>query len=48
MARRWYRVIDSSLPSPEDLADPGSEVILVPQDEYAMSPRSLVLLISRA
>jgi glycogen operon protein len=47
MARRWFRVIDSSLPSPEDLAEPGDEAILVPQDEYAVSPRSIVLLISR-
>jgi len=47
MARRWHRVIDSSLPSPEDLAESGSEAILVPQEEYAVSPRSFVLLISR-
>ena len=47
MARHWFRVIDSSLPSPEDLADPGTESMLVPQDEYAVSPRSFVLLISR-
>jgi isoamylase len=47
MARHWYRVVDSSLPSPEDLAEPGAEAILVPQDEYAVSPRSIVLLISR-
>ena len=47
LARRWYRVIDSSLPSPEDLLEPGEEAIIVPQDEYAVSPRSFVLLISR-
>jgi glycogen operon protein len=47
MARHWHRVIDSSLPSPEDLAENGAEPILVPQDEYAAAPRSFVLLISR-
>jgi isoamylase len=47
LARLWYRVVDSSLPSPEDLCNPGAEQILVPQDEYAVSSRSIVLLISR-
>jgi len=46
-ARRWHRVADTSLPSPEDFMEPGAEPILVPQDEYAVAPRSFVLLISR-
>jgi isoamylase len=48
MARNWYRAIDSSLPSPEDLCESGSEPILTPQDEYAVAPRSIVVLISRS
>jgi glycogen operon protein len=47
MARRWYRVVDSSLPSPEDIVEPGAEVPLLPQDEYAVAARSLVLLLSK-
>jgi glycogen operon protein len=46
-ARRWHRVIDSSLPAPEDLIEQGFEPMLIPQDEYAVAPRSFVLLISR-
>jgi len=46
LARRWHRAIDSSLPSPEDLCEPGMEPILMPQDEYAVAPRSIVVLIS--
>ncbi|HOX32532.1 MAG TPA: glycogen debranching protein GlgX [Spirochaetales bacterium] len=47
LARRWYRVVDTSLPSPEDLLEPGEELPLLPQDEYAVAPRSLVLLLSK-
>jgi glycogen operon protein len=47
MARHWHRVLDTSLPSPEDLAETGCEPILVPQDEYAVSSRSFVLLMAR-
>jgi glycogen operon protein len=47
LARRWHRVVDSSLPAPEDFIEEGEEPILVPQDEYAVAPRSFVLLISR-
>jgi len=46
-ARLWRRAIDSSLPSPEDFCEPGTEPVLAPQDEYAAAPRSLVVLISR-
>jgi isoamylase len=48
MARLWYRAIDTSLPSPEDIVDSGLEPALKPQDEYAVAPRSFVLLISRS
>ncbi|HET7839882.1 MAG TPA: glycogen debranching protein GlgX, partial [Rectinemataceae bacterium] len=46
MSRRWHRAIDTSLPSPEDIVEPGDEPIVAPQDEYAVAPRSLVVLIS--
>ena len=47
LARRWHRAIDTSLPSPEDIALPGEEPVLVPQDEYAVAPRSFVLFLSK-
>ena len=47
LARRWYRVADTSLPSPEDFMVQGAEPMVVPQDEYAVAPRSFVLLVSR-
>jgi glycogen operon protein len=46
-ARLWYRAIDTSLPSPEDIAPSGQEPILKPQNEYAVAGRSFVLLVSR-
>ena len=45
--RRWHAAIDTSLPSPEDIAESGAERILSPQDEYPVAGRSFVLLISR-
>jgi glycogen operon protein len=44
----WCRAIDTSLPSPEDLCEAGKEPALNPQGEYAVAPRSFVLLISRS
>jgi glycogen operon protein len=48
MARHWHRVVDTSLPSPEDFLEECAERILIPQGEYAVAPRSFVLLISRS
>jgi glycogen operon protein len=45
--QRWYRVIDTSLPSGEDFMEPGQEVRLDPQDHYLASPRSTVILLGR-
>ncbi|HUW39712.1 MAG TPA: glycogen debranching protein GlgX [Rectinemataceae bacterium] len=47
LARRWHRVVDTSLPEDEDILAPGKEIIVAPQDEYAVAPRSMVLLISK-
>jgi glycogen operon protein len=44
---RWYRIIDTSLASGEDFADPGQEVLLKPADQYIANPRSTVLLLGR-
>ena len=41
----WKRLIDTSLPSPDDIAEPGLETP-VGQDTYTVEARSLVLLIA--
>jgi glycogen operon protein len=45
--RRWYRAIDTSLPSGQDFAEPGREVQLDPPDLYIANPRSTVVLLAR-
>jgi isoamylase len=44
--RSWYRCVDTSLASPEDICDPGTEP-LVPDDQLAVTPRTVVVLVSR-
>ncbi len=44
---RWHRVIDTSLPAGEDLAETGHEMPLDPPDHYIANPRSTVLLLGR-
>jgi glycogen operon protein len=39
----WLRAIDTALPSPNDIAEPGSEPA-VPALEYSVGPRSVVVL----
>jgi glycogen operon protein len=39
----WRRVVDTSLPSPDDIVPAGSEVLL-PGDTYRVGPRSCVVL----
>jgi isoamylase len=40
----WRRLVDTSLPIPEDIADPGDEVSLTGL-EYIVKSRSIVILI---
>jgi len=44
---RWFRVVDTSLPSGDDFAGPGTEVALDPADTYVASARSTIVLITR-
>ena len=44
--RRWYRVIDTSLASPNDIADPGQEQ-QIDGTTYRANDRSVVVLISK-
>jgi glycogen operon protein len=43
----WYRAIDTSLPPPDDAAEPGAEIRLDPQDAYHVNARSAVILVGR-
>jgi isoamylase len=44
---RWYRVIDTSLPSGEDFLEAGFEIPLDPAERYLANPRSTVVLLGR-
>ena len=44
--KEWLRVVDTSLASPEDVSEPGSEVRLA-SPFYSVGPRSVVVLIGR-
>jgi len=43
--RRWLKVIDTALPSPMDIAEPGKETV-VPCSRYHVSKHSVVVLVS--
>ncbi|MGH7172009.1 MAG: glycogen debranching protein GlgX [Gemmataceae bacterium] len=42
---RWKRLVDTNLPSPDDIVEEQDAVALRPEDHYIMSPRSAVILI---
>jgi glycogen operon protein len=44
--RQWARKVDTSLPSPSDIADPGKEVVFTAQS-YRVSSRSIVVLVNK-
>ena len=44
--RQWMRAVDTSLPSPSDIADPDKEVAFTGQS-YLVNPRSIVVLVNR-
>jgi glycogen operon protein len=43
----WYRVVDTSLDTGEDIADPGRELPIDPPDHYLANPRSTVVLVGK-
>ena len=45
--RNWRRVVDTSLPSPQDIALPGDEIEVKPDDHYRVNTHSVVVLISQ-
>ena len=44
---RWYRAIDTSLPSPSDIA-PFEDQVTIDDTNYTLTSRSIVVLASRA
>jgi len=45
--KQWYRVVDTGLPSPNDILTPGNEEHLSSQRSYSVKARSIVILISK-
>lgn len=43
---RWTRVVDTSMPSPSDIVDPGMEVVC-PAQSYRVNARSIVVLVNK-
>ncbi len=44
--RRWYRVVDTSLPTGEDIV-PEEEAFFLPDTSYLVRPRSTIVLVAR-
>jgi isoamylase len=44
--RRWYRVVDTSLPCGEDIV-PEEEAFFLPETTYEVRPRSTIVLVAR-
>jgi isoamylase len=45
--REWFRVVDTTLASPLDIADDGQEFPLLSQDNYRVPARSIAILIAK-
>ena len=43
----WFRMADTSLPSPHDIADDGQEFPLVSQDSYVVRSRSVTVFVAK-
>ena len=43
----WFRMVDTSLPSPHDIADDGQEFPLLSQDSYNVRARSVVVFVAK-
>ena len=45
--QRWHRAVDTALRAPDDLAEPGREVCVDPQQRYVLRGRSSAILLAR-
>ena len=46
-SRRWFRVMDTMLDSPQDISEEGKEPSLGDQNTYEIGPRTVVVLIGK-
>lgn len=44
---QWHRFADTSLPTPDDIADPGTEPLLENQERVTLGGRTILVLVSR-
>lgn len=44
---KWHIAVNTGMPSPEDIAEPGSEVVLKNQSNILVGPRSFVVLVGK-
>ena len=45
--RTWFRIVDTSRPSPEDILDEGQGVAVMPERRYSVLPSTAVIFISK-
>ena len=45
--KRWHLAIDTGLPSPGDILEPGQERLVPNQDRYPLKPRSVAVLMAK-
>jgi glycogen operon protein len=45
--REWFRLVDTALPSPQDIAERDHEFPLLSQDSYPVKARSVVIFIAK-
>lgn len=48
VGKLWFRAVDTSLPSPEDIVEAGVEAAILKQDEYLVRELSVAVLVSKA
>jgi glycogen operon protein len=46
--QKWFRLVDTALPSPQDIAEAGMEYTLSSQDSYAMKSRSVAIFVAKS
>ena len=45
--REWFRLVDTALPSPQDIAEDGQEFPLLSQESYPVKARSVVIFVAK-
>ena len=45
--REWFRLVDTALPSPQDIAEEHLEFPLLSQDSYQVQPHSVVIFVAK-